>query len=153
MVPAVLLAACRNAGFAGVTERQLRVAMQRAAPLPLGACASWGACGAALGVGIAVSVITKATYAKPNERKQALTASALAIEALKDLPAGRCCKAAVYAALTAGVQYLRENLGVDLPDHGVPVCAFRQTNPDCNGRACPFFEPTRHQRKTKEAQA
>ena len=60
LVPAVILAALRNAGHV-VPEERILTAIQRGQSIPGGACAFLGACGAAVGAGIAVSLLLEAT--------------------------------------------------------------------------------------------
>jgi hypothetical protein len=60
MVPCVIIAAVRNAGYT-VPEGAIEKALERASKVPGGWCGLYGDCGAAVGVGIAVSVLTNAT--------------------------------------------------------------------------------------------
>ena len=60
IVPGVIIAAARNAGVP-VPDRALEMALERAGKVPGGWCGYYGVCGAAVGVGIAVSVLSGAT--------------------------------------------------------------------------------------------
>jgi len=140
LVPAVLLSVAKNAGYEIPLESKLHTAMKRAGRFGLGSCASMGACGAAMGVAIATSLLTEADYTKPAERKSVLTAAASALTALSDLPGGRCCKAAVYSSLSVGVDHLRRELGLEFAFQSVPICQFHKLNDECVGPDCPFFD-------------
>jgi len=98
-----------------------------------------GACGAAMGVPIAVSLLMSADYTKPRERKSVLDASASAVIATANLPAGRCCKASVYSSLDVGTTYLIKELGIEATPMSSPICQFKEHNPECLKMECPFF--------------
>ena len=65
--------------------------LERASKVPGGWCGLYGDCGAAVGIGIAVSVLTNATLLTGKERGLALGATALALSKLLD-DQPRCCK-------------------------------------------------------------
>jgi len=142
LVPAILLTVAHNAGHEMALESRLRQAEKRATRFGLGSCASMGACGAAMGVPIAVSLLMGADYTKPKERKSVLSVSASILTATANLPAARCCKASVYSSLAVGSTYLRQEMGLEIPSISRPTCQFQEYNPECVGRECPFFEPS-----------
>ena len=57
IVPGAIIAAVRNTGYP-VPEGAIEKALERASKVPGGWCGLYGDCGAAVGVGIAVSVLT-----------------------------------------------------------------------------------------------
>lgn len=140
LVPALLLAVARNAGYEITLDSRLHHAVKRATRFRLGSCASIGACGAAMGVAIAVSLLIGADYTKPKERKSVLRASASALTAVASLPAPRCCKASVYSSLSVGTAYLRQELKLRVSSVLYPTCQFQEYNPECVGEECPYFE-------------
>lgn len=139
LVPAILLTVAHNVGYEMALESRLRQVVKRAAKFGLGSCASIGACGAAMGVPIAVSLLMRADYTKPRERRSVLNASAVAMTAAANLPAPRCCKASVYSSLTVGTAYLSQEMGLKIPTISRLSCQFRDYNPECVGPECPFF--------------
>jgi hypothetical protein len=136
IVPGVIVAATRNAG-AAVPEGALESALARGANVPGGWCGYYGACGAALGVGIAVSVLSKATPLTGRERSLALAATSRALARMVD-DQPRCCKRASRLAVEAAFEYLREHLDVDVPARERVRCASAARNAQCAGLACPF---------------
>ncbi len=136
MVPAIIAAAVRNAGFAtdGVVEK----AIDRATKVPGGWCGLYGDCGAAVGVGVAVSVITGATPLTGKPRTQAMGATSFALSMMLDDQA-RCCKRASRTAVKAAVKYLREQLNISLPYSGLPKCSFTSKNAECPREKCAFY--------------
>lgn len=70
MVPAVILTALRNRGCF-VTHEQFTTAIQRGQTIGGGSCAFCGACGAAIGVGVATSLLLGATPYDADKRQAA----------------------------------------------------------------------------------
>ena len=138
IVPGVIVAAARNAG-AAVPDGALETALERGAKVPGGWCGYYGACGAAIGVGIAVSVLSGATPLKGEQRSLALAATSQALARMVD-GQPRCCKRASRIAVEAAVAHLRDQLTIDLAagDHG--HCAYSARNTQCARERCPFFD-------------
>ena len=136
IVPGVIVAAARNAG-AAVPEGALESALARGAKVPGGWCGYYGACGAALGVGVAVSVLSAATPLTGRERSLALGATSLALARMVD-DQPRCCKRASRLAVEAAVEYLRDHLDIGLPVGDRARCASSVRNAQCAGPACAF---------------
>jgi hypothetical protein len=137
IVPGVLIAAARNAG-AAVPDGALETVLARAAKVPGGWCGYYGACGAAVGVGIAVSVLTDATPLRGEQRSLALAATSQALARMVD-DQPRCCKRASRMAVEAAVEYLREHLAIDLTAGEREPCAYTTRNAQCARERCPFF--------------
>ena len=137
IVPAVLVAAVRSAGYP-VPEGAVEKAIDRGGGVPGGWCGSHGDCGAAVGVGLAVSVIMGATPLTGKPRTLALGATALALSRMLD-EQPRCCKRASRRAMLAAVDYLRERLGISLPVAEPPRCVYVARNAECARQQCPFF--------------
>ena len=140
IVAGVITAAARNAGVA-VSADALATALRRAGKVPGGWCGYCGTCGAAVGVGVAVSVMTDATPLRGPQRSSAMAATSMALaHMIDDQP--RCCKRAARLAVEAAVTFLAERSIVDLPSGGVrPRCTYSERNKECAGADCPFFDP------------
>ena len=138
IVPAALITAVRNTGYA-VSEGALEKALERASKVPGGWCGLYGDCGAAVGVGIAVSVITGATPLTGKPRTLALAATSFALsKMLDDQP--RCCKRASRTAIAAAVEFLRERLGANLILSSPVKCTYSARNQQCAREHCPYFD-------------
>lgn len=138
LVPAVILVALRNAGQA-VAEEQILTAIQRGQSIPGGACAFLGACGAAVGVGIAVSVLLEATPYAGRKRQCAQRATHRALERIASFEAPRCCQRDSWLALQEASRFLGENLGMTLRvDHG-STCDQSSRNKECIQDRCPLW--------------
>jgi hypothetical protein len=126
MVPAVLVAAVRNAGYADA-PCLVEKAIERASKVPGGWCGLYGDCGAAVGVGVAVSVITGATPLTGKPRTLAMGATSQALSKMLDDQA-RCCKRASRTAVKEAVKYLKDKLAIELPYHQPSACSYTLTN-------------------------
>ena len=137
IVPAVIIAAVRNAGYL-VPEGAIDKALERASKVPGGWCGLYGDCGAAVGIGIAVSVLTNATPLTGKERGLALGATALALSKLLD-DQPRCCKRSSRIAVEAAVNYLEDKLGIKLGQSKLIPCAYTIRNQQCAKGECPYY--------------
>jgi hypothetical protein len=140
LVPAVLISSYANVrGEAAERERWIRIARQRAAMVKGGFCGILGDCGAAVGTGIFISVVTSATPCSEGEWQLAnlMTAESLKRIALAGGP--RCCKRNTFLAIFTAVDFVKEHFDVILPMDEPVVCEWSSLNKECKGAACPFF--------------
>lgn len=137
MVPAIIVAAVKNAGYP-VPEGAVEKAIERGAKVPGGWCGSNGVCGAAIGVGTAVSVLTGATPLTGKERGLANEATAYALGKMID-GEPRCCKRASRRAIQAAVEFLKKKMGIDLKINHKIKCQYTQRNRECIKERCPYY--------------
>jgi hypothetical protein len=139
LVPAALLTAWHNQR--GTTEARasaLHSARKRAEHLPGGTCGYWGACGAAVGTGIFLSVITRATPLTTDSwsLSNRITSETLALVA--DLGGPRCCKRDTFLSIRHAVEFVSWHLRVEFSAAAEPVCTFFLNNKECLDANCPF---------------
>jgi hypothetical protein len=137
IVPAAIVAAVRNAGYP-VPEGAIEKAIERGSKVPGGWCGIYGACGAGIGVGIAVSVLTRATPLTGKPRSLANEATALALSRMTD-GGPRCCKRAARTAARTAVEFLEKRLGIKLPEAEPVACGYVGRNRECIRKACPYY--------------
>ncbi len=140
IVPAVLIAAVRNSGYPlaeGIVEKSL----ERASKVPGGWCGLYGDCGAAVGAGIAVSMITGATPLTGKPRTLAMAATTQAMSRMLD-EQPRCCKRASRIAVESTVQFIRERLDIKLPRVTKIRCVYPLKNRECPRKRCPYYDET-----------
>jgi hypothetical protein len=141
LVPAVLLAAFYNmTGPQAEKETRIRKARRRAEHVLGGFCGFYGACGAAVGTGIFMSIMTEATPLSHEEWRLAnlVTADSLHTIALAGGP--RCCKRNSFLALLEAVRFVKEHFQVALPSGDAAlVCEFMQLNEECKKEDCRFY--------------
>ena len=140
LVPAALLAAFANAGGAVDLAQALPLARQRAEKVPGGICGFWGSCGAGIGSGIFISLVTGATplSAEPWQLANRMTSHSLA--AIADNGGPRCCKRDTLLAILTAVDFVREHLGVAMEKPGSISCSFYSNNPSCKKETCLFYQ-------------
>ena len=137
IVPAAIVTAARNAGYK-VPEKALERAISRGSQVPGGWCGFFGDCGAGVGVGIAVSVLTGATPLTGRQRSLAMEATSQTLANICD-DGPRCCKRAVRKAIETAVPFLNERLGIGLEKADVIICQYSGRNKECTTTACPYY--------------
>ena len=139
LVPAVLLT-----GYSLVTGeraelgRRLKRARERAALVRGGFCGTHGACGAAIGTGIFVSIITGAT---PLSGKEWMLSNLVTSRSLHEIALSggpRCCKRNTYLAILAAVSFIREMWGITIPVKEGMSCEFSDLNREGRKTECTF---------------
>jgi hypothetical protein len=138
MVPGIILATARNLG-APVTDEMIRTGIQRGSRICGGHCAYVGACGAALGVGIAFSLIIESSPLKGDRRKTVQSAVVAALEPIAALDAARCCQRDSWLALKKAAELSQETLPVTLKADASVRCAQVKANAECIGATCPLL--------------
>jgi hypothetical protein len=138
IVPAAIVAAVRNTEYP-LPEGAVEKALERASKVPGGWCGLYGDCGAAVGAGIAVSVITGATPLTGKTRTLALAATSQALSRMLDGEA-RCCKKASRIAIESTVDFLREHLEIDLLQGNKVSCTYSLRNQQCAKEHCPYYD-------------
>jgi MoaA/NifB/PqqE/SkfB family radical SAM enzyme/SAM-dependent methyltransferase len=138
LVPGVLLACLRNAGYP-VTSEQLHAAIQRGGEVCGGSCGFWGVCGAATGVGIAFSVILEATPLKAEGRQTVQQVVQQVLSEIAGYKAARCCQRDCWIALRSGLLLAAELWTLNLPEVEPFACTQMARNKECLGIECPLW--------------
>jgi hypothetical protein len=141
LVPAALLTAYYNKmGKAELKSRKLKIARQRSENVLGGYCGLYGTCGAAVGTGIFISLITEATPLSKEEWRlcNLMTSRSLYSIAMHGGP--RCCKRDTYLAIQEGVLFLEENFDTVLPGIEDIRCNHSEWNNECLEEQCVFWK-------------
>ncbi len=140
LVPAALLAAWYNKHTNTVMkDAAIITARRRAEDVKGGVCGSLGACGAAIGTGIFISLITGAT---PLSREEWRLANLMTSESLKVIAENggpRCCKRNSFLAIDAAISYLKTHFATELAVDNKIICEFAILNPECLGEECCYY--------------
>jgi len=140
LVPAVLLAAyCNVTGQKEKKAKLIATARERAAIIPGGACGFMGDCGAAVGTGIFISLVTGATPLSHREWQQANMVVAESLMEVARNGGPRCCKRNTFLAIRGAVAFAAEHLGVKIPLDPKVTCRFSGMNKECRMTDCPFY--------------
>lgn len=142
LVPAVLLTAWCNKTSSPRKSAYLTMARKRAKAIPGGFCGSHGNCGAGVGTGVFVSIITGATPLSVDEWQYSNLVTGRCLVDIAGQGGPRCCKRDTYIALGTATDFLGEKFGVSL---NVPEihCEFSERNSQCRREKCLFFDPQR----------
>ena len=111
--------------------------MNRGRNVPGGACGFWGACGAGISTGMFVSIISQST--PPTNEPFALShkMTAKSLQAISEIGGPRCCKRDSFLSILAAIDFVREQVGVEMEKPEV-VCHYSAQNNQCIGKRCPF---------------
>ena len=138
MIAGIIIAALRNNGY-DFTDADVSEALKRGLMIPAGACGFHGSCGAATGLGIALSIVTRSTPFHGDERSHTLKASSEAIARIARMGGPRCCALSAYATLSLAVKKLGE-MGYELPSRKMAgICSKHGLNPQCHLERCPYY--------------
>lgn len=141
LVPAVLLTAYYN--YNGKSEKKaemLELARQRAAKVPGGFCGFYGNCGAAVGTGLFISLITGSTPLSKESWAQAHLMTSKSLASMAESGGPRCCKRDSFLAIIEAAHFLKESFEIVLPLKEDIVCPFKHLNSECLGKRCRFFK-------------
>ncbi len=139
MIPGIILASFRNSG-GDLTKEVINTGIDRGAQIPGGACGFWGACGAAIGAGIAVSSILAATPLTPSPRQTAQAFSAEILAKIAKYKGGRCCQRETWLALKETARLSKEILAIPLTADDTLQCDQYLKNRECIRKACPLWK-------------
>lgn len=140
LVPAVLLATYAELKGLSKEEKAALIlkARQRSDDVKGGFCGLHGACGAGIGTGIFVSLITAASPLSTGERGLSNRMTAESLLKIARTGGARCCKRDSLLAIFTAVQFLAAEFGILLPVKTDISCAFSQLNRECLEADCPF---------------
>jgi hypothetical protein len=138
LVPGVILATYRNLG-GKLSDAQIRSGIRRGSKVPGGACGFLGACGAAVGVGTAFSVILEASPLAASGRRVAQSATSAVLAEIAKLEAARCCQRECFIALETAAELSRSLLPVALRADATIACEQVDLNEECLGPVCPLY--------------
>ena len=140
LVPAALITAYYNkTGDTGKKEESLKKALSRSEHIKGGFCGTHGSCGAGIGTGIFMSIITGSTPLSKEAWSLSNRMTATALMAIAEYGGPRCCKRDTYIAILEAVRFLEENCGISLAVSGDICCEFSGMNRECLKEGCPFW--------------
>ena len=141
LVPAVLLTSYYNIkGDKKTKVKKLAVAKARAKDVPGGMCGFHGNCGAAVGTGIFMSIITEATPLSKDNWGLANMMTGTALISIGKKGGPRCCKRDSFIAIEEAARFTEENLDIKLYEYEdyKPKCTFKSKNKECQVSKCQY---------------
>jgi len=147
LVPAVMLTAFYNTlenqgdmGRRGEKEKKIREAKVRAEKVLGGFCGFYGACGAAIGTGIFISLVTGATPLAKEGWMLSNMMTAQSLSCIASCGGPRCCKRDSFVAITEAISFVKENLKVEIQAQQEIHCDFSEINRECLRFGCQYYE-------------
>lgn len=139
LVPAVLLTAYYNTKRE-YTEKELKIreARSRASRVLGGFCGFYGDCGAAVGTGIFMSLITNSTPLSKEEWRLTNLITAKSLFTIANHGGPRCCKRNTFLAVNEAVNFVKENFGIVMKINRSISCEFTNLNKECLKEKCPY---------------
>ena len=137
MVGSALLTAYKNAGGEIDLHKALIEMQTRGKQVPGGVCGFWGACGAGISTGMFVSIITGSTPLANVAWGLSNQMTSKALGAIGEVGGPRCCKRDSYLAIIKAVEFVKENLGVEMELDEIK-CIHSAQNNQCIKERCPF---------------
>jgi hypothetical protein len=139
LVPAVLISAYCNKNHDLRKSTKISIARKRAEKILGGFCGTHGNCGAGVGTGIFISVITNSTPLSKEEWSLSNLITGKSLISIANHGGPRCCKRDVYLALSESIEFLQENFNVTLTSSKV-ICEFSENNKECLKSSCTFYK-------------
>jgi len=142
LVPAVLMTlVCRKKGCdTDDYARKMAETEKRAKNVLPAFCGLYGACGAAIGVGIFMSVYTGTTPLSKDTWGMCNMSTVEALKRMAEIGGPRCCKRNTFLALQSGSESVRKYLGIDIASDDAIECGFSKFNAECLKEDCPFYK-------------
>jgi hypothetical protein len=142
LTPAVILTSLRNNGIRKLDVEEINLfdikeAIRRASKVPGGWCGFYGACGAGIGSGVAISIFTDATPATDHPRTLANKITSRSLNKIAD-NLEHCCKRSVKLSICELLDFLKEEFSIEL-QYKPNICAFSSINKSCEKEKCPIF--------------
>lgn len=137
MVGMALLTAYKNCGGDIELKKSLIEMNSRGSSVPGGACGFWGACGAGISAGMFVSIVTGSTPLGNENFGLSHKMTARALESIGEVGGPRCCKRDSYLSISRAIDFVKENLGIEMEKSDI-VCTYSSQNNQCIGKRCPF---------------
>jgi MoaA/NifB/PqqE/SkfB family radical SAM enzyme/SAM-dependent methyltransferase len=138
MVPGIILSTYRNLG-GDIPISIIETGIRRGSSVAGGYCAFMGVCGAAVGIGIAFSLILEATPLTPKRRQIVQSATQSVLSEISSLKAARCCQRDSWLAMTKAVTLSKRYLPIPLEANLQMNCEQQHRNRECMGAACPLY--------------
>jgi hypothetical protein len=140
LVPAVLLAAYYNAkGDYNQKRLKIKEARSRSSKILGGFCGFYGDCGAAVGTGIFMSLITDSTPLSSKEWRLSNLITAKSLLTIANHGGPRCCKRNTFLAINETVNFLGENFSSMMKINRTIACEFKDLNKECLKKKCPYY--------------
>lgn len=141
LTPAVILTSLRNNGIIKPNGEKINIddineAINRGSKIPGGYCGFYGACGAGIGSGIAISIFTGSNPSRDIPRSLANQMTSRSLNKISD-NLEHCCKRSVRLSICEALKFIREIFNIEL-EYAPNSCSFSLENKKCEKFNCPI---------------
>ncbi|MFX1456431.1 MAG: DUF5714 domain-containing protein [Promethearchaeota archaeon] len=142
LTPAVILTSLKNNGILKpngdeISLFDIKEAIRRSSKIPGGWCGFYGSCGAGMGTGVAISILTGATPSTDIPRSQANEMTSRSLARIAD-NLEHCCKRSVRISICEVLDFLKEKYNIEL-NYKYKKCIFSDINDKCEKEKCLIF--------------
>ena len=139
LVPAVMITCYYNAlQKQELISDKLNLARQRAKAILGGFCGYYGTCGAGMGTGLFLSIVTGTKPVSTKDWGLCNLMTAESLKAIAQYDGPRCCKRDTFLAIQTSINFIKYKLGVLLEKQDAE-CTFYPMNRECLLSECEFF--------------
>jgi len=121
---------------------KLEIARKRAEKILGGFCGTHGVCGAAVGTGIFISIISEVTPLFKQEWHLSNLVTANSLASIANHGGPRCCKRNTFLAFFSALEFVEKHFDVFIPHPKDKSCIFSKYNNECIHENCPYFPST-----------
>ncbi|NLY46661.1 MAG: SAM-dependent methyltransferase [Tissierella sp.] len=142
LVPAVLLASYYNIkGEKNFKDKKLSIAKTRAKDIKGGFCGFYGNCGAAVGTGMYISIVTETTPLSKENWGLVNIMTGTSLISIGNIGGPRCCKRNLFVAIEEAAKFTEKNFDLKMYDYEkfTPKCSFKSKNKQCLQLECPYY--------------
>lgn len=142
LIPAVLISSYYNLkNQENLKVEKLKIARKRAKDIKGGFCGFYGNCGAAVGTGIFISIISEVNPLSKENWGLANLMTGTSLISIGKLGGPRCCKRNLFVAIKEAAKFIDKHYGLKMYDYEdfLPKCSFKSRNKECLQQECPYF--------------
>ncbi|MCX7985499.1 MAG: DUF5714 domain-containing protein [Bacteroidales bacterium] len=140
LVPAVLLTTYFNTiDKHNLLPEKIAIAEERAKAVLGGFCGFYGNCGAGVGTGIYMSIVTGATPLSIREWKLSNLMTANSLRMIAEAGGPRCCKRDTFIAILEAIDFTETHLNVKMQKSENIRCRYFDNNKQCLFSECMFY--------------
>ena len=137
-----IMAALKNNGSKNVSNEDIKEVFSRTHQQAHGGyCGLTGVCGITPALGACVSVLTGSRCGQDKEQRMTMEMTSQVGRVITDQTGPSCCKAYVWAGLEAAIQFLQENLEVEMNSSSASPCLYTDKHPHgCRLDKCTYYK-------------
>lgn len=141
LVSAVLLTAYRHLKHDTKIqlEKDLAAAEERGRNILPGFCGWYGACGAAIGSGIFLAILTDTNPCSTQTWGLVNLLTSECLRGIAEIGGPRCCKRVCFTAVETTAGFMKNHMNLNLGNLPRIRCSYHEQNAECRKSTCPYY--------------